>query len=99
MREYIKRFLNLSLICPTGMPLPMLLHTYRHNFLDKVKIRMGAVKAHVWKDLVKQAEITKNRLRSLNPPYPRKNGGSTPRGVMQPNFSNQKGKKPWPLSY
>jgi len=52
VREYIERFRSLSLMCPTGMPLPMLLQTCRHNFLDKVKVRMGAVKAHTWKELV-----------------------------------------------
>jgi len=44
--EYIKMFHNLSLMCTAGMPLPLLLQTYRYNFLDKVKIRMGAVKAY-----------------------------------------------------
>jgi len=56
VRDYIERFRNLSLMCPTGMPLPMLLQTYRHNFLDQVGIRMGSVKAHNWKALVEQAE-------------------------------------------
>jgi len=46
VQEYIERFHNFSLIYPAGMPLPMLRQTCRHNFLDKVKIRMGAVKAH-----------------------------------------------------
>ena len=46
VRDYIERFKNLSLMCPAGMPLPMLLQTCRHNFLDQVEIRMGAVKAH-----------------------------------------------------
>ena len=45
VRDYIERFRNLSLMCPRGMPLPMLLQTCRHNFLDQVEIRMGAVKA------------------------------------------------------
>jgi len=39
------------------MPLPMLLQTCKHNFLDQVEVRMGAVKAHTWKELVEQAEI------------------------------------------
>jgi len=46
VRDYIERFRNLSLMCSAGMPLPMLLQTYRHNFLDQVEIHMGAVKAH-----------------------------------------------------
>ena len=56
IKEFIERFRNLSLLCPAGMPISMLLQTCRHNFLDKVEIRMGAVKAHTWKDLVEQAE-------------------------------------------
>jgi len=34
VRDYIKRFKNLSLMCLAGMPLTMLLQTCRHNFLD-----------------------------------------------------------------
>ena len=40
------------------MPFPMLLQTYMQNFLDKVEVHMRAVKAHIWKVLVEQAEIT-----------------------------------------
>ena len=57
VRDYIERFYNLSLLCPAGVPLPMLIQTCRLNFLDKVKIRIGAVKAHAWKELIEQAEI------------------------------------------
>ena len=57
IRDYIERFRNLSLMCSAEMPLPMLLQTCRHNFLDQVEIRMGAVKVHTWKELVEQAEI------------------------------------------
>jgi len=46
VRDYIERFHNLSLMCLAGMPLPMLLQTYMHNFLDKVKVHMGDVKVH-----------------------------------------------------
>ena len=45
-RDYIERFKNLSLMYSAGMSLPMLLQTCKHNFLDQVEIRMGAVKAH-----------------------------------------------------
>ena len=44
--DYIERFKNLSLMYPAGKPLPMLLQTCRHNFLDQVEIYMGAVKSH-----------------------------------------------------
>jgi len=46
VRDYIKRFCNLSFICPAGMSLFILLQIWRHNFVNKVKIRMGAVKTH-----------------------------------------------------
>jgi len=46
IRDYIERFRNLSLMCPAGMPMPMLLQTCRHNFLDQVEIRIGPVKAY-----------------------------------------------------
>jgi len=55
--DYIERFKNLSLMCPAEMPLPILFQTYRHNFLDQVEMHMGAVKVHLWKELVEQAEI------------------------------------------
>ena len=57
VRHYIEWFRNLSLMCPAGIPLPMLLQTCKHNFLDQVEISMGVVKAHNWKELVEQAEI------------------------------------------
>ena len=57
MQKYIKRFRNLSLMCRIGMPLPMLLQICWHNFLDRVKVRMGAIKAHKWKELIEHAEI------------------------------------------
>jgi len=43
---YMERSHNLFLMFPTGTPLPMLLQICRHNFLDRVKVHMGAVKAH-----------------------------------------------------
>ena len=46
VREYIERCHSLSLMCPAGMPLPMLLQTCLYNFLDRVEVRMGAVKTH-----------------------------------------------------
>jgi len=46
VRDCIERFGNLSLIYPAGMPLPMLLQTCWHNFLDNAEVRMGVVKTH-----------------------------------------------------
>ena len=53
------------------MPLPMLLQTCRHNFLDQVEIHMGAVKAHTWKKLVKQAEIAEKSAKKFEPSTPK----------------------------
>ena len=74
VRDYIERFRNLSLMCPARMPLPMLLQTCRHNFLDQVEIRMGVVKAHTWKELVEQDEITEKSAKSLSISCLRGNG-------------------------
>ena len=63
--DYIERFRNLSLMCPAGMPLPTLLQTCRHNFLDQVEVYMGAVKAHAWKELVEQAEISEKSAKKF----------------------------------
>jgi len=38
VQDYIERFHNLSLMCPTGIPLPMLLQTCMHNFLNRVEV-------------------------------------------------------------
>jgi len=91
--EYIKRFRNLSLMCLKGMSLLMLLQIYRHNFLDRAEVRMGAVKAHIWKELVVQAEIAEKSAKKFDPSALRISGGLTPRGVMQPSLLNQRGRK------
>ena len=65
--EYIERFCNLSLMCPAGMTLPMLLQTYRYNFFNTVKVHMGVAKAHTWKELFEQAEIAKKSAKKFKP--------------------------------
>jgi len=65
VRDYIERFHNLSLLCPAGMPLLILLQTYRHNFVDKMEVRIGAVKTHTWKELVEQAEIAEKSTKKF----------------------------------
>ena len=75
MQEYIEKFNNLSLMCPTGMSLPMLLQTCRHNFINRVKVRMGAVKAHTWKNLVEQAEIVEKSAKKFEPSVPKNKWG------------------------
>jgi len=52
-------------MCPADMPLPMLLQTCRHNFSDKVKVRIGALKAHTWKELIEQAEIAEKSAKKF----------------------------------
>lgn len=79
VKDYIERFRYLSLLCPAGMPITMLLQTRRHNFLGKVEERMGAVKAHTWKELVEQAEIAeksanKHDLSASKPKWQPNNG-------------------------
>jgi len=60
---------------------------------------MGAVKAHTWKELVEQAEIAEKLAKKIEPSVFKSKWGSTPKGVMQPNLLNQRGRKPWSLSY
>ena len=67
VHDYIERFKNLSLMCPAGMPLLMLLQTCRHNLLDQVEIHMENVKAHTWKELVEQAEIAEKSAKKFKP--------------------------------
>ena len=78
--DYIEWFRNLSLMCPVGMPLPMLLQTCRHNFLDQVEIRMGGVKAHTWKELVEQAEIAEKSTKKFEPSTPKGKWGMNNKG-------------------
>jgi len=89
----LQRFRNLSLMCTAGMSLPMLLQECQHNFLDRVEVRMGTVKAKTWKEFVEQAEIAEKSTKEFEPLVPKNKWGTVPRGVMQPNLSNLKGKK------
>jgi len=75
VRKYIKRFYNLSLICPAGMSLPMLHQTCRHNFLDRIEVRMRTVKAHTWKEIVEQTEIAEKSAKKFEPSVPKKKWG------------------------
>jgi len=38
-----------------------------HNFLDRVEVRMGAVKARTWKELVEQSKITEKLAKKFEP--------------------------------
>jgi len=82
-------------MCPAGMPLPMLLQTCKHNFLNQVEIRMGAVKAHTWKELVEQAEIAEKSAKKFKPFMPKGKRGVKKKDVVKwHSLPNQKGKKP-----
>ena len=82
-------------MCPVGMPLPMLLQTCRHNFLDQVELRMGAVKAHIWKELVEKAKITKKSDKKFEPSMPKGKWGVNNKGRGEMTKSSQsKGKEP-----
>jgi len=49
----------------------MLIQTCRYNFLDKVKVYMRAVKAHIWKELVEQVEIADKSAKKFESPKSR----------------------------
>ena len=81
-------------MCPAGMPLPILLQTCRHNFLDQVEIHMGAVKAHNWKELVEQAEIAEKSAKKFKPSTPKGKWGMNNKGRGDMTQSSQaKGKE------
>jgi len=61
----------------------MLLQTYRHNFLDQEEIRMGAVKANTWKELVEQAEIVEKSAKKFEPSMPKAKWGVNNKGVVK----------------
>ena len=86
VRNYIERFHNLSLLCPAGMPLSMLIQTCRPNFCDKVEVRMGAVKAHTWKELVEQAGIADKLAKKFESPLPKAGGESTTKAMTLLNL-------------
>jgi len=86
-------------MCPTGMPLPMLLQICRHNFLDQVVIRMGAVKAHTWKELVEQAEIAEKSAKKFESSTLKGKWGMNNKGATRwQNLPKPKGKRLCPLS-
>jgi len=58
----------------------MLLQTCRYNFLDQVEIRMGAVKAHTWKELVEQVEIAEKSSKKFEPSTPKGKWGMNNKG-------------------
>jgi len=72
----------------------MLLQTCMHNFLDQVEVCMGAVKAHTWKELVKQAEIAEKSTKKFEPSTPKVKWGmnNKRRGDMAQS-SQAKGKE------
>ena len=55
---------------------------------------MGAFKAHTWKELVKQAEIAEKSAKKFEPQSLRTSEGLIPKGAMQLNLLNQRGRNP-----
>jgi len=80
IRDYIERFRNSSLMCPAGMLMPMFLQTCRNNFMDQVEVRVGAVKAHTWKEIVEQAEIGEKSTKKFEPSTPKGKWGMNNKG-------------------
>jgi len=48
---------------------------------------MGAVKAHIWKKLVEQAEIAEKSAKNLSPPLSKVGGESTTKAMTRLNLS------------
>jgi len=78
---------------PTGMPLPILLQTWRYNFLDRVEVYMGAVKVHTWKELVEQEEIAEISATKFEPSVPKNKWGVNNKGHDAAQSFQSKGKK------
>lgn len=51
VKDFIKRFRNLSLRCPEEMPLSILLLTCRHDLHAEIESKMDVVRAHTWNEL------------------------------------------------
>ena len=80
-------------MCPAGMPLPMLLQTCQHNFLDRVEVRIGAVKVHTWKELVEHAEIAEKSAKKFEPSVPKNKWGVNTKGRDTTQSSQSKEKE------
>jgi hypothetical protein len=93
IKDFIERFRNLSLLCPPGMPLSMLLQTCRHNFLRRVERLMGSVKAHSWKELVEQAEIAEKSANREEPIVPKSKWNFSDKNKDRRQSSQPKGKE------
>jgi len=81
-------------MCPAGMPgrdaITYAMQTCRLNFLNQVEIRMGAVKAHTWKELVEQVEIAEKSAKKFELSIPKE----IKVAAKWHNLPKQKGKKP-----
>jgi len=64
-----------------------------HNFLDRVKVRMRAIKAHTWKELVEQAEINEKSAKKFEPSVRKNTWGVNTKGCDAASSSQPKGKK------
>ena len=80
-------------MCPAGMPLPMLLQTCRHNFLDRIEVRMGAVKAHTLKEIIEQAELAEKSAKKFKPSVSKIKWRVNTKGRDTAQSSQSKGKE------
>ena len=80
-------------MCPASMTLLVLLQTYRHNFLDRVEVRVGAVKADKLKEFIEQAEIAEKSTKKFEPSVPKNRWGVNTKGRGVAQSSQLKGKK------
>jgi len=71
----------------------MLLQKSWHNFLDRVKVRMGAIKAHTWKELAEQVEIVEKSAKKFKPSVPKNKWGVNTKGSDAAQSSQSKGKE------
>ena len=71
----------------------MLVQICQHNFLDKVKICIGAVKAHTWKELIEEAEIADKLAKKFEPSVPKNKSGVNTKERDAAQFFQPKGKE------
>lgn len=65
VRDFIERFLELSIRCPHGMTQEILVETCRHNLLIDVLVNKGLIESKSWRDLFKQFEKVEDIIRHL----------------------------------
>lgn len=62
IKDFIERFKKFSLRCPEGMPLSMLVQTYRHNLHADIETNISIVCTFTWKELHQQEEFIEKSI-------------------------------------